>query len=168
MTRKLTKNELKRPLKDLRNIENDLFRALLTQAVLSSEFKRICFKNGIINLERNLFSILNLKWLGNQLTNSEDRLRMLAVMLMNMQPTDIFNFVMIDYQKADYVARYLILRLHCEIWKLKKSPFKIAYFRLKVIFEIKLISRLLINQFLKRLWNTRTIKPFNQFWTWWK
>lgn len=132
MSEKLRRKRLKRPLKDLRNVENALFRDLLAQVLLSSEVKKICFARGIADFGRGVRPSESLEYLGSRLMDSDASLLCLANLLAHMQPTDIFNFLVLDHRKVDFVAGYLALQLRKEIFKLRKSPFKFAFFKLKV------------------------------------
>lgn len=130
---KLRHNSLKKQLKDLQNIKHKHFREFFSQVLLHSEAKKICYSNDIKAFDYGVFPCEALKFLSNVVSNDVEGLHFLSVLVVNMQPTDIFNFFFVNYRKVDFLLSYFWLQIKQKIYKLQKNPFKFKFFKLKVI-----------------------------------
>ena len=127
-------SHLKKCFQDLKSIETPEIRNLLEQISFHSLFKSTCFKHGITQLNPDIVSLEPLKFCAWKLISSERGLRLLSRLETVMQYTDLFNYVLIDFQQANFVCLWILAETTSLLISVSKNASKIRLLRKWVCF----------------------------------
>ena len=132
MCANVEKTTQKKQLRDLNHIENLHFREFFRKVILHSYIKSVCFSNNLIELAPQTLPSKGLKFLASRLTWNMNNLEQLSRVMQSMQFADIFNYLILDHNQVDLVVAEIIRQLHAHVAKLKQTPYKFIYFKMKV------------------------------------